>query len=202
MQKTPSTKIKKKLKNISHLKKSLKKWCTLPEEEVFELVKRFEKIPRDEVSTYFYEILKDDDLAVVLLIIGKKFEDNIKLHVYIVSSLGNLMERYGLEETQDIYVYFLANSQRKSVSAYVSLFFTSMKGFASYPDKWAYIMSVKDMKPAKVGKSSFETIVKKEENTIPNKHKNVVFEYFLEKASKANSESGKKYYEDCADRFR
>ncbi|XKX06780.1 hypothetical protein R8G61_05525 [Tenacibaculum maritimum] len=124
------------------------------------------------------------------------------MNVYIISSLGNMMSRYNLKETKNIYEYFLDNLHKKGLSAYVSLFFTDLEHFANYSEKWAYIMSVKDMKPSKLGELSFETIIKNRKDNIPNEYKSVVNNHFIMKAKKANSEYGKKHYLDLAEEFK
>ncbi|WP_298479634.1 hypothetical protein [uncultured Maribacter sp.] len=197
-----NTKIKKKLDNIINLKKELKNWKDLSEKEVFELIKNFEKTPRDEGSNWYNEVFTDNEFATILLKIGKEYKSNTKMNVYVISSLGNMMSRYNLKETKNIYEYFLDNLHEKGLSVYVSLFFTDLEHFANYSEKWDYIMSVKDMKPSKIGESSFETIIKSRKDNIPNKYKSIVNNHFIMKAEKANSEYGKKHYLDLAEEFK
>lgn len=199
MEKKVNTKIQKKVDNISSLKSELGKWKSLPEDEVFKLVKEFEKTPRAEGSIFYNDYFNDFKFAEILLSIGDEYNSNSKLSIFIISSIGNMMERYGLKETQRIYEYFLSNSHKKGVSVYVSLFFTQLENFANYSDKWDYVMSIKDMKPTKIGESSFETIVKSKKDDIPKEYKQTVSNHFLKKAEKANSESGKNYYLNLAD---
>lgn len=201
MKKKVSAKIQKKLDNIIKLKSELENWEKLSEEEVLKYVKEFEKTPRDEGSSFYNDIFTDDEFAEILLDISQEYVLNTKMNVYIISSLGNMMERYKLNETNNIYEYFLSNIHKKGVSVYVSLFFTEMHNFSNYIDKWDYIMSVKDMKPAKIGESSFETIIKREVANMPNEHKSIINKHFIEKSKTANNEGGKKYYLELAEEF-
>lgn len=201
MEKKISSKVKKKLDNIIKLKSELKTWKNLKEEEVFKLVKEFEKTPRDEVSNWYKDALSDSAFSEVLLNISKKYEINTKMNVYITSALGNMIERYDLEETKTIYDYFLNNKDKKEVSVYVSLFITKMEHFKNYSDKWEYIMSVKNLKPSKIAESSFDTIIKAEKDNIPEEYISTIQNFYKDKADKANNEHGKKYYLELAEQF-
>jgi len=201
MEKKISKKIEKKLNNINELKTKLTNWKNLSEEDVFNLIKQFEKTPRDEGSYWYNEAFTDDKFAKGLLDIAQKYSSNTKMNVYITSSLGNMIQRYKLKETDEIYAYFLSNLNKKGVSVYVSLFMTNMEHFVDYPDKWGYIMSIKDMKPLKIAESSFESIIKKEKENIPKENKKAINDFFREKAEKANNEYGKKYYLELSEEF-
>jgi len=107
MKKKVSAKIQKKLDNIIKLKSELENWEKLSEEEVLKYVKEFEKTPRDEGSSFYNDIFTDDEFAEILLDISQEYVLNTKMNVYIISSLGNMMERYKLNETNNIYEYFL-----------------------------------------------------------------------------------------------
>ncbi|SDE98683.1 hypothetical protein SAMN05421855_10440 [Ulvibacter litoralis] len=113
-----------------------------------------------------------------------------------------MMERYKLKETKSIYEYFLSKIYEKGVSVYASLFFTELKNFINYQNKWDYIMSVKDMKPSKIAESSFETIIQSKKNEIPEEYKVTVINHYLKKSENSNSESGKSYYLDLANEFK
>jgi hypothetical protein len=194
MEKKISPKIQKKLDNIIKLKAELENWEILSEDEVFKLVMEFEKTPRDEGSYWYDKAFTDSEFAKTLIEISKRYESNTKMNVYIISSLGSMIRRYKLEETDDIYQYFLDNLQKKGCSVYVSLFITEMKHFSTYSDKWSYILSIKEMKPAKIAESSFESVIKREKENIPREWINLVQIYFKTKAENANNEYGKKYY--------
>ncbi|PKH51597.1 hypothetical protein CXF68_13295 [Tenacibaculum sp. Bg11-29] len=196
-----STKIKRKLDNINNLKTKLLSWRDLSEEETFKLIKEFEKTPRDEGSSFYHEVFTDSKFAQVLLDISVKYKLNTKMNVYIISSLGNMMSRYKLKETKNIYEYFLGNLHEKGLSVYVSLFFTDLKYFVNYPDKWSYVMSIKDMKPKKIGESSFQTIVLNKKDELPVEYKKNVAEFFRDKVKIANSEGGKNYYLELVEEF-
>ncbi len=197
-----SAKIKKKIDNITALKNKLNNWKTLTEIEVLETIKAFEKTPRDEGSSAYGVLFSDEDFAKELLEIGKNYENNNKVNIYIVSSLGNMMRRYNLKETKSIYNYFLSNMYKKEVSVYVSFFLTNMTHFESYNNQWEYIMSIKDMKPSKRAKPSFESIVNSRKDSIPLEHYETLYKYFIKEAEKANNEGGKKHYLGIAESFR
>lgn len=202
MEKKINSKIKKKLDNINKLKSEITSWKKLSEDDVLKLLKEFEKTPRDEGSSFYNDAFNDDEFAEVLLAIAKKYNSNTKINIFIISSLGNMMERYKLKETKSIYEYFLSKIYEKGVSVYASLFFTELKNFINYQNKWDYIMSVKDMKPSKIAESSFETIIQSKKNEIPEEYKVTVINHYLKKSENSNSESGKSYYLDLANEFK
>lgn len=70
-----SKKIKMKMENISYLQSELKNNSYLSEEDILDLLKRFEKTTRDEMSCYFESYFTDEDFADVL------YKKNIKWQI-------------------------------------------------------------------------------------------------------------------------
>ncbi|WP_038702418.1 hypothetical protein, partial [Sphingobacterium sp. ML3W] len=122
MEKIISPKTKKKLDIILELKTQIENWKSYKEEELFQIVKEFEKKPRDEVSFWYDEALSDKTLAKTLLAIADKHPENIKMNQCIISTLGYMITRYKLESSEEIFNYFLKSSEIKSLALNVSYF--------------------------------------------------------------------------------
>ena len=197
-----SARVRKKLENIVQLKAELENWKELSEADVLKSLKGFEKTPRDEGSTAYSEHLSDPRFAEVLLDIASEYDANTKISILTVSALGNMIRRYDLPESKRIYDFFVSNSRRKGVSAYVAIFLTKLKTFDDYADDWDYILSIRDMKPSKVATLRFRAIVESRKGDIPSQYRSLVIDHFLEAAQKANSESGRNHFLSIANELK
>lgn len=197
-----SQKIRKNIENITELKQKIFSWRELDQEHLFSAIKEFEKAPRREVAVYYNDLFNDPKLAKTLLDIYSSHKDNTNLTVLIVSTIGNILQRYNLPETDEIYSFMLENAYKKYVGPYVAIFLPRMEHFAEYSDRWKYFMDVKEMAPRKVAHSSFETIIDLFYNKIPKEYKNEAKDYFLKKSEEADNQYGKKYYSDIAEKIR
>lgn len=193
---------KKNIENISLLKEKLSEWHKLSDEELFLTVKEFEKTPRLEVSIYYQDLFNDPKFSKTLLDIYNNHKDNTKLVVLLVSAIGNMIQRYDLPETKEIYEFMLENSDKSNIDPYVAIFLPRLKGFENYDKKWNYIMNIKKMSPKKVAESSFETIMDLYLEKIPEQYKNEAVEYFNKKVEKSNNEYGKQYYQDIINKIK
>lgn len=201
MEKKISPKTKKNLEKIIELKSLLKNWESYKEEDLFLIIKEFEKKPRDEGSFWYDEVFCDDELSKILLSIADKYRNNSKINTLIVSTLGNLILRYKLTETKEIYDYFYENRNNSSFGAYVALYITKFNHFKNETDKWHYIMKIIDLKPKKIAESEYSRILEKEKENLPTEYKKTAYFFFKEKAEKANNEGGKKYYLEIVKEF-
>ncbi|SMO37037.1 hypothetical protein SAMN06265171_101362 [Chryseobacterium rhizoplanae] len=195
-------KIQKNIDNIESLKKQISGWKKLSDEELFQAVKEFEKTPRLEVSIYYNDLFNDAEFTGILLDIYKNNADNTKLVVLLISAIGNMLQRYNLPETKEIYEVMLENAYKKNVGPYVAIFLPRMEHFKNYSKKWQYFMEVKNMSPKKVAESSFEVIMDLFGSKIPEENKKEAANYFNKKAEESNNEYGKQYYLDLANKFK
>lgn len=197
-----SQKIQKNIDNIEALKKQISGWKKLSDEELFQAVKEFEKTPRLEVSIYYNDLFNDAKFADILLDIYKNNTGNAKLVILLISAIGNMIQRYNLPETKDIYELMFDNAYKKNIGPYVAIFLPKMEHFKNYSNKWQYFMEVKDMSPKKVAESSFEVIMDILGSEIPEDYKEEVANYFDKKAEESNNEYGRQYYSDLANNFK
>ncbi|WP_288437215.1 hypothetical protein [uncultured Chryseobacterium sp.] len=197
-----SQKIQNNIDNIESLKKQISGWKKLSDEELFQAVKEFEKTPRLEVSIYYNDLFNDAKFADILLDIYKNNTGNAKLVILLISAIGNMIQRYNLPETKDIYELMFDNAYKKNIGPYVAIFLPKMEHFKNYSNKWQYFMEVKDMSPKKVAESSFEVIMDILGSEIPEDYKEEVANYFDKKAEESNNEYGRQYYSDLANNFK
>jgi len=193
---------KKNIENISLLKEKISNCHKLSDEELFLAVKEFEKTPRLEVSNYYQDLFNDLKFSKTLLDIYNKHKDNTKLVVLLVSAIGNMIQRYDLPETKEIYEFMLENSDKSNIGPYVAIFLPRLKHFENYDKKWEYFMNVKKMSPKKVAESSFENIMDLYLEKIPEQYKNEAIEYFNKKSEESNNEYGKQYYQDIINKIK
>ena len=178
-------KIQNKIDNIKYLQNELMNFKNFSEDEISNLLQKFEKTPRDEVSFYFKSLFTNLEFANVLLEIADKYKENKKIQINILSSIGNMIRRYGLEETDEIYDYFKTNMFIKNVGVYIAIHLPYLKRFEK-ENSWEYFMKIKDMTPKKMAETTFLNIV----------HKGEVIALLKQKQQNSNNEGGQKYYQE------
>ena len=188
-------KIQNKIDNIKYLQNELMNFKNFSEDEISNLLQKFEKTPRDEVSFYFKALFTNLEFANVLLEIADKYKENKKIQINILSSIGNMIRRYGLEETDEIYDYFKTNMFIKNVGVYVAIHLPYLKRFEK-ENSWEYFMKVKNMTPKKMAETTFLNIVNEHITEIPNEHKREVIAFLKQKQQNSNNEGGQKYYQE------
>ena len=188
-------KIQNKIDNIKYLQNELMNFKNFSEDEISNLLQKFEKTPRDEVSFYFKSLFTNLEFANVLLEIADKYKENKKIQINILSSIGNMIRRYGLEETDEIYDYFKTNMFIKNVGVYIAIHLPYLKRFEK-ENSWEYFMKVKNMTPKKMAETTFLNIVKEHITEIPNEHKGEVIALLKQKQQNSNNEGGQKYYQE------
>lgn len=187
-------KIQNKIDNIKYLQNELMNFKNFSEDEISNLLQKFEKTPRDEVSFYFKSLFTNLEFANVLLEIADKYKENKKIQINILSSIGNMIRRYGLEETDEIYDYFKTNMFIKNVGVYIAIHLPYLKRFEK-ENSWEYFMKIKDMTPKKMAETTFLNIVNEHITEIPNEHKGEVIALLKQKQQNSNNEGGQKYYQ-------
>lgn len=187
--------IQNKIDNIKYLQNELMNFKNFSEDEISNLLQKFEKTPRDEVSFYFKALFTNLEFANVLLEIADKYKENKKIQINILSSIGNMIRRYGLEETDEIYDYFKTNMFIKNVGVYVAIHLPYLKRFEK-ENSWEYFMKIKDMTPKKMAETTFLNIVNEHITEIPNEHKGKVIALLKQKQQNSNNEGGQKYYQE------
>ena len=184
-------KIQNKIDNIKYLQNELMNFKNFSEDEISNLLQKFEKTPRDEVSFYFKSLFTNLEFANVLLEIADKYKENKKIQINILSSIGNMIRRYGLEETDEIYDYFKTNMFIKNVGVYIAIHLPYLKRFEK-ENSWEYFMKIKDMTPKKMAETTFLNIVNEHITEIPNEHKGEVIALLKQKQQNSNNEGGQK----------
>ena len=174
-------KIKKKINDIRLLQVEIKNWKMKTKIEVVNILKLFEKTPRDEMSLYYSPYFKDDKFAEELLQIALNYSDNEKILLNIISILGNMILRYQLEESTEIYKFILSNAYKKGLAGYVSIYLPRLKHFKYYPDKWKYFMSMQKMTPKKIAHQNLVHIINQNIQNVPEEYKKEVISFFTNK---------------------
>lgn len=157
--------MEQKIKILEELKDKLCNWKSYDETRLQKLMKEFEKIPREEFSSFFTPILTDKSLIENIGEIGEAFQSNSEILVNVISSLGNIVWRYKLDPSVEMFDFFKKATKNKKVNYYVSLYITSFPQYHTWKDRWNYLISIPEIAPKKKSIVNFHTEVKKILNT-------------------------------------
>lgn len=157
--------MEQKIKILEELKDRLCNWKSYDETRLQKLMKEFEKIPREEFSSFFTPILTDKSLIENIGEIGEAFQSNSEILVNVISSLGNIVWRYKLDPSVEMFDFFKKAAKNKKVNYYVSLYITSFPQYHTWTDRWNYLISIPEIAPKKKSIANFHTEVKKILNT-------------------------------------
>ena len=157
--------MEQKIKILEELKDRLCNWKSYDETRLQKLMKEFEKIPREEFSSFFTPILTDKSLIENIGEIGEAFQSNSEILVNVISSLGNIVWRYKLDPSVEMFDFFKKAAKNKKVNYYVSLYITSFPQYHTWKDMWNYLISIPEIAPKKKSIANFHTEVKKILNT-------------------------------------
>ena len=195
-------KIQDKINKIIYLQDEIKKWEEKDEFEIENLMKDFEKMTRIEGSVFYTKYFTDEEFANILLVIAKKYPDNKSIIIDIITSLGMMITRYKLNETEEIYTFMLEYSSQKSISAYVSIYLSSLTGFEKHPNQWEYYMSMRKMTPKKIAQQKLVGIIEQNINNIPEQYKGEIIHFLKERHDAANNDFGKKVYLEMIEKIK
>lgn len=157
--------MEQKIKILEELKDRLCNWKSYDETRLQKLMKEFEKIPREEFSSFFTPILTDKSLIENIGKIDEAFQSNSEILVNVISSLGNIVWRYKLDPSVEMFDFFKKVAKNKKVNYYVSLYITSFPQYHTWKDRWNYLISIPEIAPKKKSIVNFHTEVKKTLNT-------------------------------------
>jgi hypothetical protein len=149
------------IKILEKLKDKLCNWKSYDETQLQKLMEEFEKIPREEFSSFYTPILIDKSLIENIVEIGEVFQANSNILINIVSSLGNIVWRYKFNPSAKIFDFFKKAAKNKKVNYYVSLYITSFPQYRTWEGKWNYLVSMPEITPKKKSMVNFHTEVKK-----------------------------------------
>jgi hypothetical protein len=152
--------MEQKIKLLEELKDKLCNWKSYDETQLQKLMEEFEKIPREEFSSFYTPVLTDKSLIENIVEIGEIFQSNSTILINIISGLGNIVWRYKLNPSAKIFDFFKKATKNKKVNYYVSLYITSFPQYRTWGDKWNYLISMPDITPKKKSIMNFHTEVK------------------------------------------
>ena len=103
---------------ISKLSNDIYNWRSFDSVELNNVIKQFEKIPREEISK-FYKPYFTNELVVELLKIGETYKEEADMSCNTISILGNIIVRYNVEATDEVFDFFIRFSSVKKVNCRV-----------------------------------------------------------------------------------
>lgn len=149
-----------KIEKLEEVKFKLINWRAYDEMHLQQLIKEFEKTPRQEFSSYYIPILTDKLLVKKLVEIGEAFQFNSNIAANIISSLGNIVWRYKFNPPIEVFNFMKNQIKNKKVNYYVSLYISCIPQFHSWEEKWDYLLSIPLIAPRKKSISNFHVEVK------------------------------------------
>ena len=195
-------KIQDKINKIIYLQDEIKKWEEKDEFEIENLMKNFEKMTRIEGSGFYTKYFTDEEFANILLVIARKYPDNKSIIKDIITALGMMITRYKLNETEEMYTLMLEYSSQKGISAYVSIYLSSLTGFEKHPNQWEYYISMRKMTPKKIAQQKLVGIIEQNINNIPEQYKGEIIHFLKERHDAANNDFGKKMYLEMIEKIK
>ena len=195
-------KIQDKINKIIYLQDEIKKWEEKDEFEIENLMKNFEKMTRIEGSVFYTKYFTDEEFANILLAIARKYPDNKSIIKDIITALGMMITRYKLNETEEMYTLMLEYSSQKGISAYVSIYLSSLTGFEKHPNQWEYYISMRKMTPKKIAQQKLVGIIEQNINNIPEQYKGEIIHFLKERHDAVNNDFGKKMYLEMIEKIK
>ena len=165
-------KIELKIERVSMLLHDIHKWKSFSESELKNVIKQFEKYPREEISRFYIPYFTDD-LVENMIQIGKANKKDTDMLCNLISILGNIIVRYNVKSTDEVFDFFVKLSHVKKVNYYVSLFIVYLPQFKVWENKWYYIISIPNIAPKKRSRDNFFLVVKR----LINNGENIPEEY-------------------------
>lgn len=170
--------IHSELEKMNQLIFALKNWQSFDEPAIAGKLKAFEKIPRAEWSKFRADQLSEQEAGQSLVHIGQKYHNNPKILRDVISALGNMVERYGLTPSDEVYNLLLEHCQNTKVGYYVALFITKFPQFEVYERKWDYLMSIGNIAPKKKSLDIFFREIKQRKQDIPEAYRETIIRFF------------------------
>ena len=99
-------KIEIKIERVSMLLHDIHNWKSLNELDLKNVIKQFEKIPREEISR-FYTPYFTGDLVENIIQIGEANKKDTDMLCNLISILGNIIARYNVESTDEVFDFFV-----------------------------------------------------------------------------------------------
>ncbi len=179
--------MRNKTAELEALINEIRAFESFSESDIEKLMTAFEKKPREEVSTFYAAYFQDPCLAHSLIDVAQRYEHNDKIVVNVISSLGNMLKRYGLMPSDQLYDFFIANAKKRKIRYDVALFLSIFPQFEQASFRWDYLLSIPTAAPRNKAEHIFffeiKRIVSAKEKIPPPYDKEVIktIKSFLEK---------------------
>ena len=149
-----------KIKTLEELKGKLCNWKAYDETQLQKLMTAFEKFPRKEFSLSYVPILVDKSFIENIVEIGETYQANSSILINVISSLGNIVKRYGLNPSSGTFELFKKAMKNKKANYYASLHISSFPQYRTWEDKWNYLLSIPKIAPKKKSMVNFHGEIK------------------------------------------
>ncbi|MEQ4617370.1 MAG: hypothetical protein ABN482_04915 [Corticimicrobacter sp.] len=130
-------------------------------EEISSSIDELEKISRKEYSKHYEKFLSDPSLAKKIVSLCRAESFDIKTIINTISTIGNMIKRYGLPPSDYLFDFFDETKHLKKANYYVSLFIMRFPQFRMRQDRLDYLASMPRISPRKNSERNFYVELKK-----------------------------------------
>jgi len=180
-----------KVSELDLIIKQLDYWTTEQGKDfLVSLISRLEQFTRMERCELFRQYLSEPKFAGRLLEFARGDYKDVNMLINIVSAIGNMIERYGLPFSDEIFEFFVNLKDKKKIGYYVSMFIVKFPQFKELPSRWDYLISIPSIAPRSDSAKNFYAEIQrliKENERIPTGYKEKIIEILGDLASKTKS---------------
>ncbi|EOT8833331.1 hypothetical protein ACNENL_002637 [Escherichia fergusonii] len=152
--------VKRNIAKLAEVTENIKNITDTTERtEISILLAEFEKLTRKEKSI-FYKIFIQDNKLVNKIIKLAHIHTDCALLADIISALGNMVVRYKITATDELYDLFFNLRENKHVHFYIPLFIFHFPQFKNDDRKWNYLLTIPRIPPKKKSERNLFTIIK------------------------------------------
>lgn len=154
------------------------------------LISRFEQFSRVERSEPFKVFLSNSEFSDKLLELAKSNRDDVGVVINVVSALGNMIDRYGLPQSDSIFDFFVELIEEKKIAYYVSIFITKFPQFENLSFRWDYVVSIPRIAPRSDSAKNFYAEIRrmmKNGEAIPPEYRDKIVAILDDFSSKTKS---------------
>ncbi|MBZ4137347.1 hypothetical protein JYG55_00800 [Escherichia fergusonii] len=180
--------VKRNIAKLAEVTENIKNITDTTERtEISILLAEFEKLTRKEKSI-FYKIFIQDNKLVNKIIKLANIHTDCALLADIISALGNMVVRYKITATDELYDLFFNLRENKHAHFYIPLFIFHFPQFKNDDRKWNYLLTIPRIPPKKKSERNLFTIIKYitlSGEVIPNHYKEEIINILKKMASKS-----------------
>lgn len=151
--------VKRNIAKLAEVTENIKNITDTTERiEISTLLAQFEKLTRKEKSIFYNSFIQDNKVINKIIKLAHIHTD-CALLADIISALGNMVVRYKISATDELYDLFFNLRENNHARYYIPLFIFHFPQFKNDDKKWNYILTIPRIPPKKKSEKNFFTII-------------------------------------------